>query len=193
VFVCMIAAALAALALFELQRRLSQAEADTETALKRNTQDGLSFAVRDFCQRTLESDLLPDATEAGLAPIPLRFRLHSDPYSRVGELLNAFDTKSESTSYSDLVQLVRLFYQLEYSLRAGPDAGANVLSILERRLTANDGNKPVGSVSRVHRGQRFDGQTMTYLRNGTHVEQPFGFVVYSPDKKLIGKADVLCR
>ena len=52
-FVCMIAAALAALALFELQRRLSRAESDTETALKRNTQDGLSFAVRDFCQRTL--------------------------------------------------------------------------------------------------------------------------------------------
>ena len=192
-FTCTIASLLTGIVLFELMRRISRAEADAAGVTAAGAADGFSAAVREFCCRVIQADLLPDATGPGMMDLPVRFRLHNDSFSRIGQLLTTLASKSQRRGYADTAALVRLFYQLAYSLDARPADAVPVLGILERRLIENDGTKAVGRVGRVQAGERFDAQTMTYLRNGTHVDQPFGFVVYSPEGKVIGKAEVLCR
>lgn len=190
---CAVTSLIAALAFADLFRRIAKAEADVAGMSLTGDADRLGTAVRDFCNRMVRSSLLPDATVPGLKALPVRFRLHNDPFSRVGELLDALNARTNGRTYADITTLIRRFYQLAYTLDASQDDTVTVLSILEQRLIENDGSRTVGRVGRVRCGEPFVAQTMTYLRNGTHVAQPFGFVVYSPEGKVIGRAEVLCR
>lgn len=88
---------------------------------------------------------------------------------------------------------MRLFYQLEYSLDASPELGERVPGLWERRLEENDGTRKIGLIERIKRGQRCDTQTITPVRSGSHVVQPLGFIVYSPEKRVMGKAEGLWR
>jgi len=176
-----------------LGRRISATEDEVVKAWSGHVKTDLGRALRNYCQSAVTVDLLPTATGLNLGSMPVRYRDHSDKFMTVSELLNEMTTKSGSRSYSDLVRLVRLFYQLEYSLETSPELGAIVLGLLERQLEANDGTKKIGRIERVKRGQRCDVQTMTPVRSGSHVEQPLGFIVYSLEKKVISKAEVLCR
>ena len=160
-----------------LGRRISATEDEVVKAWSGHVKTDLGRALRNYCQSAVTVDLLPTATGLNLGSMPVRYRDHSDKFM----------------SYSDLVRLVRLFYQLEYSLDTSPELGAIVLGLLERQLEANDGTKKIGRIERVKRGQRCDVQTMTPVRSGSHVEQPLGFIVYSLEKKVISKAEVLCR
>lgn len=153
----------------------------------------LGRACRDYCQAAVAVDLLPAASRPGLAALPVRYRDHNDKVMTVGDLMKEMTTKCSSHSFSDLTRLVRLFYQLEYSLDASPELGGRVLRLLESRLEANDGTRTIGHIERVKRGQRCDTQTMTPVRSGSHVEQPLGFILYTPEKKVMSKAEVLCR
>ena len=123
----------------------------------------------------------------------MRYRDHNERFTTVGELLQAMEPKLGSSSYADILQLVRLFYQLDYTLGPAPDRCGGILTELERRLVANDGSRAVGRVERLARGQRCDAQKMTLVRSGSHVEQPLGFVVYSPEGKVMNRAEVLGR
>lgn len=176
-----------------LSSRIDSAEDEVSKAWSGHVSNDLGRAFRDYCQAAVAVDLLPAATRPGLAVLPVRYRDHSDKFMTVGDLMKEMAAKCGSDSYSDLTKLVRLFYQLEYSLNASPELGERVLGLLERRLEANDGTRKIGNIERVKRGQRCDTQTMTPVRSGSHVEQPLGFVVYTPEKKVMGKAEVLCR
>lgn len=173
--------------------RIDSAEDEVSKAWGGHVGTDLGRAFRDYCQAAVAVDLLPAATRPGLAVLPVRYRDHSDKFMTVGDLVKEMAAKCTSQSYSDLTKLVRLFYQLEYSLDASPELGERVLGLLERRLEANDGTRKIGHIERVKRGQRCDTQTMTPVRSGSHVEQPLGFIVYTPEKKVMGKAEVLCR
>lgn len=179
--------------LYVLERRISATEDEVAKAWNGHVETDLGRTLRNYCQSAIAVDLLPTATCLDLGSMPVRYRDHNDKFMNVSELLNEMASKCGSQSYSDLARLVRLFYQLEYSLDASPELGAIVLGLLERQLEANDGTKKIGRIERVKRGQRCDVQTMTPVRSGSHVEQPLGFIVYSPEKKVIGKAEVLCR
>lgn len=173
--------------------RIDAAEDEAAGAWSGHVGTDLGRAFRDYCTAAVAANLLPAASRPGLAALPVRYRDHNDKFTTVGDLMREMAAKCGSQSYGDLARLVRLFYQLEYSLDAGPELGERVLGVLQRCLEANDGTRKVGHIERVKRGQRCDTQTMTPVRSGSHVEQPLGFIVYSPDKKVIGKAEVLCR
>jgi len=173
--------------------RVDAAEDEVTKAWGGHVGTDLGRAFRDYCQAAVAVDLLPSATRPGIAMLPVRYRDHNDKFTTVGDLMKEMAAKSGSQSYGDLTRLVRLFYQLEYSLDASPELGERVLGLLERRLEENDGTRKVGQIERVKRGQRCDTQTMTPVRSGSHVEQPLGFIVYSPEKRVMGKAEVLCR
>jgi len=179
--------------LYMLGGRLDAAETELSKAWGGSAGTDVGRAFRDYCQAAVDVDLLPAAICPGLARLPVRYRDHSDGFMVVGDLMKEMAAKCGRESYGDLTKLVRLFYQLEYSLDASPELGERVLGVLQHRLQANDGTRKIGHIERVKRGQRCDTQTMTPVRSGSHVEQPLGFIVYSPEKKVMGKAEVLCR
>ena len=123
----------------------------------------------------------------------VRYREHYDRFHSVGELIQEISSKVNSQSYAEVLELVKMFYKLEYSLGALPELGDHVLNILQSRLENNNSSRIIKSVQRVHRGQRCDTSIMSPVRNGSHVEQPLGFIIYTTDKKLMHKADVICR
>jgi len=179
--------------LYVLGARVDAAEGDISKAWNSHAGADLGRAFRDYCRAAVAVDLLPAATRPGLAGMPVRYRDHGDKFTTVGELMHEMAAKCGSQAYGDLTKLVRMFYQLDYSLDASPELGGRVLGVLERLLESNDGTRKIGQIERVKRGQRCDTQTMTPVRSGSHVEQPLGFIVYTPDKKIMGKAEVLCR
>ena len=179
--------------LYSLACRIESAENEVVQAWGGLVDTDLGRSLRDFCQAAVAIDLLPTATRPGVAALPVRYRDHGDRFMTVGELLKEIGTKCGSQSYSDALRLVRLFYQLDYSLDASPELGEKVLRLLEKRIETNDGSRKIGLVQRVRRGQRCDAETMTPVRSGSHVEQPLGFIVYSQDNRVISKAEVLCR
>lgn len=187
-----VCAGIGAFALHALGRRLRTAEEEL-AAIWNGPGDGeLRVAVRAYCQSGIETDLLAVATSRGIASIPVRYRSHHDRYRTVGELMKEMAGKSGSRSYVDLIRMIRWFYQLDYSVGASPKQRDRVLALLERMLAAN-ATQEVGRIERVKIGQRCDPQVMMPVSNGLHVEQPFGFVVYSRAGGLMSKAEVLCR
>lgn len=179
--------------LYVLARRMESAEREILEAWSGLDDSDIGLELRSFCQAAVAVDLLPAATGPGVSALPVRYRDHGDKFVTVGELLREIRLKCASHSYGDTLRLVRMFYQLDYSLDASPEVGEKVLHRLEKRLVANDGSRKIGLVRRVSRGQRCDTETMTPVRSGSHVEQPLGFIVYSQENRILGKADVLCR
>lgn len=188
----MIGAGIAGFTFHVLGRRLARAESEAESLWAGST-DELAAMLRAYCRAAVATDLLPAAAAPGFAGMRVRYREHNDRFSSVGELARLMASKLGSRSYPDLVRLVRHFYQLDYSLGPFPGLADGILAELERRLLENDGSRPVGRVERVSRGERCDARTMTLLRSGSYVEQPLGFVVYSPEQKIVGRAEVLAR
>lgn len=176
-------------------RRAAAAGAKDKPARTTTAPGGADLAhlFNSYCTSAVRTGMLPAARGSGFASLRVRYRDHGDRFNTVGELLQEINARSGSTAYTDLVRLVRMFYQLEYSLDADPALGNRVLAELERRIVANDGTRQVGSIERVARGQRCDTQKMTPVRSGSYVEQPLGFVIYSPENKVMARAEVLCR
>ena len=187
------ASGISGLLLHVLGRRLEAADFEIARAWDAHVGTDIGRTLRDYCRSAVAVDLLPMAVRPGVASLPVRYRDHSEKYLTVGDLIKEMGPKCGSRTYGDAIRLVRWFYQLEYSLEASQALGDEVLSLLERAVTDNDGSKKVGRIERVKRGQRCDMETMSPVRSGTHVEQPLGFVVYSPENKVISKAEVLCR
>jgi hypothetical protein len=187
-----ICAGAAAACMHILGRRLKTAEDELASIWNGAADKELRSAVMDYCRSAVQSDLLAAASSRGIGSIPVRYRNHQDRFRTVGELMSEMAAKSGSRSYADLVRMVRWFYQLDYSLVASSQQRDRVLMLLERLLQAN-GTQGIGRIERVKSGQRNDPQIMMPVSNGTHVEQPFGFVVYSKDGGLMSRAEVLCR
>lgn len=187
-----IGAGLAAYAFHVLGQRIAAAEREAAGACA-GSNDALAGMLREYCRGVIAAGLLAAATAPGFTKTRVRYRDHNERFTTVGELLQAMEPKLGSSSYADILQLVRLFYQLDYTLGPAPDRYGCILTELERRLVANNGSRDVGRVERLARGQRCDPQKMTLLRSGSHVEQPLGFVVYSPDGEVMNRAEVLGR
>lgn len=185
-------AGLAGYAFHMLGQRIAVAESEAAGACA-GSSDALARMLREYCRSAIAADLLAAATAPGFTKTRVRYRDHNDRFMTVGELLQTIEPRLGNSTYADILQLVRLFYQLDYTLGPAPARCGSVLAELERRLVANDGSRAIGRVERLTRGQRCDPQTMTLVRSGSHVEQPLGFVVYSPDGKVMNRAEVLGR
>lgn len=187
-----ICAGIAGYAFHVLGGRIATAEREAAAACG-GASDALAGMLRNYCREAVGANLLGAATGPGFAKTRVRYRDHNDRFTTVGELLQAMEPKLSSSSYPDVAQVVRLFYQLDYSLGPSPERCGRILEELGRRMVANDGSRTIGRVERVSPGQRCDPQTMTLIRSGSHVEQPLGFVVFSPDGKVVSRAEVLGR
>jgi hypothetical protein len=171
-----IGSGLAAYAFYVLGERLAAAEREASSACA-GSNDTLAILLREYCRGVVAGDMLAATTGLGFMETRVRYRDHNDRFTTVGELLRTMEPKLGSSSYSDILQLVRLFYQLDYTLGPAPERCGGILNEFERRLIANDGTRDVGRVERLARGQRCDPQKMTLVRSGSHVDQPLGFVV----------------
>jgi hypothetical protein len=178
---------------YTLSRRMEAIEYELLCLATNQDNSDLVNALQKYCDATILSELAPEATHRGLASIDVRYRDHQDRFQTIGELIREISSKVNSQNYAGLIELVKMFYKLEYALDAQPELGDQVLKILQYRLEKNKSSRTIGSIQRVHRGQRCDTQIMSPVRNGSHVEQPLGFVIYTTDMKLMHKAEVICR
>jgi hypothetical protein len=176
-----------------LSERISTAEDDVATTWNGNIDTALGRAFKNYCLGVITDDLLPTAVRPGLASISLRFRDHQDNFMNVDALIKEMAVTCNNKSYENILKLIEMFYKLDYTLNSKQDLSEHVLLLLEDRLKKNDGTKKIGDIKKIKSGQRCDTQIMTPVRFGSHVEQPLSVVVYSVDKKVIHKAEVLCR
>ena len=178
---------------YVLSDRILTAEHDVATTWNDSTETALGQVLKEYCLSVVSDDLLPMAIRPGIKTIPLRFRDHYDTFMTVGDLIKDMAVVCKYDSYENRLKLIQMFYKLDYTLNPSPNSNKHVLVLLEDLLRKNDGTKEIGTIERIKSGQRCDNQTMTPIRFGSHVEHPLNFIVFSMDKKIIHKAEVLCR
>lgn len=154
--------------------------------------DPFGAMLAKLLDRAIDTSLLTRAASKGLADLALRYREHQDPYENLAELVNHILQTATANRFTELVQLVKALYQLQYTLDLPLADLDDCLAVLLERLQDDVFmGKPIGRVEKVSPGL-LDQSTMMPLTHGTHVRQPLGTIVFARDGKVLSKAKVLC-
>jgi hypothetical protein len=174
--------------------RLSGATVDLKRSFQHLPAGGeLVAALHQVIDQAVDRSLLVGAGQGGWADIELRFREHQDPYRTTAELLEHIARSCQTTKFNEVIHLIKMIYQLQYTLEISAGELESCFNGLIARLRAtSSGGKSIGRIDFVTPGMLLDTHTMMYLSNGTHVLQPLGFVIYDLEKKVVSKAKVLC-
>ena len=178
---------------YMLCRRIELIEKEIEVFTCKSSDPNLGVAFRKYFNSAILAELAPTATCQGLSSIPVRYRDQQDGFRSIGDLIYEIGSKSDSNTFMDSIELIKMFYKLEYSLPAQAELCDEMIGLLQHRLMNNSRSRVIGSIERIDRGRRCDTQVMNPVRSGSHVEQPLGFAIYTSENKIMHKAEVICR
>jgi hypothetical protein len=155
--------------------------------------DPYIMALSAFVYCAIDTSLLRDVGQTGLAELELRFREHDDPYRNVMELLVFLGERARADSQPDLDSLVKATYQLSAALQYPLVALSPSLRVLIARLCQTTlAGVPVAKVQLVAPGDLVDTGTMIQLTYGARVSYPLGMIAYDAGGRVLSRAKVCC-